>query len=347
MSDPAMMKIYYNFRGNMDSQGARLGIVSVAQIIKEISSCYGIMKQVDAITRPIEQNERKMLISELTKSKYSLKEITDFIKNSANVVVLTSEFITINCLEPGANTGCLPVPMITLENIMRRVMCTLRLCKEEKSMIFWIVPCDAIKEFPSPGQLVTPENVNSAFTYTSGDTVFVYRKEELPKVVLHETLHHVCCIDSQLIWTQEQLERMFTIFNINRQTILRPNEAIVETWAELLHMAFIATHYGLNFSMIYEKELQWSLIQAKRILAKQGKNGATWREHTHAFSYYVIKSLFLFSPDAFLEASDLGDMSNIVALAKRVFISEDYARAIHNAALPRHKCFRMTLYGDL
>ena len=78
----------------MDSQTARLGIVSVAQIVKEVSSCYENTKQVDMLTRPIEQNERKMLISELTKSKYSIKEVTEFIKNSANVVVLTSEHKT-------------------------------------------------------------------------------------------------------------------------------------------------------------------------------------------------------------------------------------------------------------
>lgn len=338
--------------GIVPSAPSRLGIVSVAQILTEVGRCYGKdQTHIDVATRPLDQSERKMLLGELTKSKYTIKEIPAFINSCINVVVLTTasdseqgNLLTINCLEPGTGMG-VGVSLTTLQHIMRRVTCTLRLCKEQKPMTFWVVPCDAIKEFPQQGKMVNALHVNSAFTYANGNTVFVYRKEELPKVILHETLHHICGIDSYLIWKQEHLERMFTIFNIHRETILRPNEAIVEAWAELFQMAFVATHYNMDFATLYEKELQWSLVQAKRILAKQGKR--TWREETHAYSYYVIKSLFLFSPNAFLAASDKGDMTNIVDLAKKIFTSKAYGRAIHDTVLFRHRSFRMTLYGDL
>lgn len=323
---------------------SRLGIVSIAQILADVEKCYAGTRQIDIVTRPLDQSERKMLLGELTKSKFTIAELSAFIQSSINVVVVSCEGVVFNCLEPGHGHGSC-VPLTTLEHTMRRVLCTLRLCKDEKSMVFWIVPCDAAKEFPQQGKVVSAEHVNSGFTYNEGNTVYIYRKEELPKVILHETIHHLCSIDSNLLWKQEHLERMFTIFNIHRTTVLRPNEAIVEAWAELFHLAFVATHYGMDFATLYEKELQWSLMQAKRILAKQGKT--KWRENTYSYSYYVIKSLFMFSPDAFLQASDSGDMMKIVTLAKKIFTSQEYIRAIHKTVLPRHKSFRMTQYGDL
>ena len=37
---------------------------------------------------------------------------------------------------------------------------------------------------------MTSENINSGFTYVNRNDIYIFRKEEFPKVILHELIHH-------------------------------------------------------------------------------------------------------------------------------------------------------------
>lgn len=322
---------------------SRLGIDSVAELINRIrTDGHEPAVHIDMSIQPLASDIKKMLRKEFTSSTYQIKEIEQYLIDADQCTTMVCGNLTLHCVYKG---DAPLVPTIHMKHVIRRAQGLMTVCKSVQPMTFWLVPCSMLKDFPVPGKPVTVANVNSAYTYATGDTVFIYRREEWAKVLLHETIHHICSIETSKYWTKEHLSRIFTIFNIHPSTTMRPNEAIVETWAELFHLAFVSSHYNMSFQHMLQIELQWALVQAKRILRKQGNR--PWKEGTHAFSYYVIRSLFLFKADAFLAASDAGDLHGLIDLAKQVFVSDDYGKALHQARIPKHKSFRMTVFGDL
>jgi hypothetical protein len=321
---------------------------NVAALQQKISAHMSISKALDAIdhtTAPLQGHIKMAMTKELTSAKYQIPEIKAFVHRTNFITTFKLGLVTYHVLhrDPDMNED---VPFLSVEQVVRRLNCIMTLCNADKPITFYLIPCTSVKEFPvHKHHDMDVQNVNSAYTYDNDATVYIYRREEFPKVSVHEAIHHVRQIETRRQWDAAQLKRMYTIFNIHSSTELRPNEAIVETWAELFHTIFVSIKYNLEFEMLYKKEMLWALQQAKRILNKQ--NGQQWKDSTQSYSYHVLRSLYLFTPNDFMPLSLKKDIDRLIDHARVTFTSESYAMAIQAVRVPHHNSFRMTLFGDL
>jgi hypothetical protein len=103
-------------------------------------------------------------------------------------------------------------------------------------------------------------------------------------------LHHVKSIHHDH-WPTSDVAELKKTFNIAEQTVLIPNEAIVELCATIVYIYFLSSEYNLNFNTLLESELKHSLHQSSKILRKQGNN--PWVEYSNAYCYIVFKTILL------------------------------------------------------
>jgi len=142
-------------------------------------------------------------------------------------------------------------------------------------------------------------NINSGFTYLNRNSIYLIRMEELPKVILHELIHHNKLIHNQ--FKESNIIKLKECFKIDREIYFDPNEAIVEFWAMIVHLYFISIEYKLDFYELYKKELNYSLIKSKQILNIQKRllNNIWVDKDCHIFAYIIFKTIFLFYLDEF------------------------------------------------
>lgn len=184
------------------------------------------------------------------------------------------------------------------------------------------------------GQPVTEEHVNSAYTYAcindpgttrkkerSENTITVYRSEEWFKVFIHETFH---CLGldwsgAPLSQQTEYNSQLAALFPGTKVDDYRFYEAYTETWADIAHLCFLAIESSGNeyndIQMVVrgiQLEKTFSLIQANKLLVDtQGTTLSAlmalettnpYTETVAAFSYFVLRSLFLVNVSLFLDA---------------------------------------------
>ena len=111
--------------------------------------------------------------------------------------------------------------------------------------------------------------VNGGFTFITGNVIYVYRSDEMLKVILHEIIHHAFYFKDNDVYFGDP---------IRPKVIINFNEAIVE---------FLATIYQIKYTKsTIQKELKHSLKNVKYVLGL-----CPYR--TNLYSYIVIKHLLL------------------------------------------------------
>lgn len=168
-----------------------------------------------------------------------------------------------------------------------------------KSIHFICVPLDVPRRFPSEShQCLGKAHVNGGYTYVNGNEVYLFRKEELSKVLLHEYLHQVQGHkDAEWYAHPEQLERIRTCAEIPQGIDIRPNEAVVECWALWHHTRCLSEETGIPFKTLWAAEVSFAYSQACRVWAHQGLCVPRWNEGTHTFSYYILKAFLVWAWD--------------------------------------------------
>lgn len=146
---------------------------------------------------------------------------------------------------------------------------------------------------------VSKNDVNSAFTTRCGN-IYIFRKEEWFKSLIHETLHHY------RIGISENF-KISDIFSVNKCHI-NLDETYVEFWAEIINNMFIVslTYNKNNWiskfrqHLFYEyifstfqviKYLNQHSLKYENLISNTEK--ITLRENTNAFSYYVVKMVVI------------------------------------------------------
>ena len=141
-----------------------------------------------------------------------------------------------------------------------------------------------------------PENINSGSTYFN-ESVFIWRIEEVYKVLIHELIHFFG-FDYKLF-----METIATNHS-NKHCIDgedRENEAYTESFAILIHTFIISKFLKISFFDLFNYEINFSLYQCKKILDffqitdikdiifnKTCKNPIY--QKTAVFSYFFIKT---------------------------------------------------------
>jgi hypothetical protein len=147
-------------------------------------------------------------------------------------------------------------------------------------------------------ELIDVININGGFTYTNKNNIYIIRKEDYNKVILHELLHHNILIHKDE-WKEANIKRLKEHFNIHNKMILIPNEAIIETYACILNTIFYSIETGTSLKDNLKKDQEYSIYIAKKILERQGKK--KWIEKTHSYCYIVFKTILYVYFNKFLK----------------------------------------------
>ena len=317
------------------------------------------------------------LVEEIKDSKYSSFVSSQYLSMCNTHEIHKTLHCTLHIISPSTEVP----PQLLILRTLRRVECIMNIygISNKKHLTFWLLPTSHLRKFPKNKNLqVSAEHINGGFTYSNANsgTIFVFRREEFPKVFLHETLHHAP-IDTHSAWSKTDLQKIYSYFRLDTMhcnsqmqcthTDLRPNEAWIETWAELYHMGFLQYEYQIPWNTLWNAEKKWACLQAKRVLEHQkAQMDGKWREETHAYSYMVLRAALLWCAPKLLDTYSFNKTIvasttkttnitriNTTQLAQFMFTcfnNSSFQKCLRETKLPplsRNSSFRMTVFGDL
>jgi hypothetical protein len=146
--------------------------------------------------------------------------------------------------------------------------------------------------------LIDVKNINGGFTFINKNNIYIIRKEDYNKVIIHELLHHNILIH-KTDWLDKNITRLKEHFNIDNNMLLIPNEAIIETYACVLNTIFYSIETETSLKKNLKKDQEHSIYLAKKILDKQGDN--KWNEKTHSYCYIIFKTILYVYFNKFLK----------------------------------------------
>jgi hypothetical protein len=179
---------------------------------------------------------------------------------------------------------------------------------------FWFLPSKQLRVLPPKDHLITSSDVNGGFTFFKLGKIYIFRESEFPKVALHETLHNLELFDMRN-WRDDDLKQLYDAFHLNYQgcqttcmtcchTQLEPNEAIIELWAILFQILFVAHEMDFDMKTLNQMvliEQRWAQQMSQLLIDRGALNpDQVWKEETHLFSYILLKSALLQDLDTFL-----------------------------------------------
>lgn len=192
-----------------------------------------------------------------------------------------------------------------------------------QTLHIYLLLTDAKKRLPEiDTEPIDMIHANTAFTTScsSVNDIFLFRREEWFKVLMHETFH--CFgLDFSSSNTDVSNDRILSLFpQVDPKTDVRLYETFCEMWGEIFHLMFclFTTSNGgclpfsdTKFYNTLRKERTFSIGQSNKILQRAGYRykelfsaplaKKKYTENTPAFSYYVIKSLMLWNLDRFMK----------------------------------------------
>tara|TARA_B110000093_G_scaffold35434_1_gene36919 strand:- start:232 stop:1188 length:957 start_codon:yes stop_codon:yes gene_type:complete len=277
-------------------------MTSIKKLIFDINkkSNFDILDSINI--NYITYNDAKLLINnfyeECINSKFgNANKILNYIKKSDKIIKISSNKTNI-CfyLYCKKNTNSI----FKLIKIFRRVLILSQIYNINKNINFHLALCNFKRYMPNKNNIFDCINFNGGFTNILGNDIYIYRSCEYSKVILHEFLHHVNIInDSTMTIHNNDMNKIKTFFNISINTILLPNESIIEFWATVYNLIFISYEYNINFDLLYKKELDFSYNQFLKILNHKKNN--QWYEKTNIFCYFILKFILLKNYKKFLK----------------------------------------------
>lgn len=164
-------------------------------------------------------------------------------------------------------------------------------------------------------------NANSAFTFSCKETneIFIFRKEEIFKVFIHETFHSFgldfsSCNDRN---ANDIIKKCFKGLDIHCD--YRIYESYAEVWAQIINILIISNNNieKINEFIFYEK--LWSILQCEKVLHHYKiryidlfKNKNVYSENkTHIFSYYILRAIVMVNINPFINFCSNGNKSNL------------------------------------
>lgn len=220
---------------------------------------------------------------------YKIPEVINYIDEITDIYIYKYENIEIRVYYRKKKDE---INIQKIHKILKRAYKITDNCKNKLFMIHLIFS-PAKKEFDY-NEMITARNVNSGFTYTKGNEIFIFRREEYPKVIIHELLHHQQMIDQSHITSTKDKNELMKHFNINKDTILILNETIIELWALIMHLSFIADEYNLDIDELFEIETKYSIYKSYQILKLQETyKNQQWCDKCNIYAYIIFKMIIM------------------------------------------------------
>lgn len=177
-----------------------------------------------------------------------------------------------------------------------------------------ICPLNYKKRIKYENTILGPDEINSGYTIINPPPIlgeiFIYRKEELNKVLIHELLHSLH-FDYNFYNLNDN--NIFKTYNLNDNKHINSSEAIVDKYAIIINCIYNSLNYNYRIfkeMMYYEKE--FNKIQIAKILKHYNYTNITdiyrinnkhkFKQNTNLFSYFFLK---------FNDFSDIDNKMNI------------------------------------
>jgi hypothetical protein len=186
------------------------------------------------------------------------------------------------------------------------------------------------KVLPRENCVIDRVHVNTGFTMacpTSANSLYIFREEEWFKVLIHESFHSLG-LDFAKMSEDLANRAMFSIFPVHCD--LRFAEAYTECWAEIIHVIFLSvSEYPCKDTAVdihkliktiehkMTEERMFSLFQLSKVLKHNHLEYTdlfspnSYKESSNVFSYYVLKSIFIFFYDEFIEWTTVNNRGTI------------------------------------
>lgn len=192
------------------------------------------------------------------------------------------------------------------------------LCPLRRHMHLHLIDTPVPKRYTKSSPQLTNKEVNSGVTIKNLDSnecyVYIYRREEMMKVLIHELIHALDIDHSD--FDRELEHRLKEFFGITNAS-LYVNETFTDTLACYLNTMIYTVIESMcmegniplkkRFQQHLHTETKYILSQARRILDLYGtfntNTNAIWlpnsivHEKTHAIAYYVLKGATFSSLD--------------------------------------------------
>lgn len=220
---------------------------------------------------------------------YKIPEVINYIDEITDIYIYKYENIEIRVYYRKEKDE---INIQKIHKILERAYRITDNCKN-KLFIIHLIFSPAKKEFDY-NQMITTRNVNSGFTYTKGNEIFIFRREEYPKVIIHELLHHQKMIDQSQFSSIDDTNELMKHFNINKNAILILNETIIELWALIMHLSFISNEYKLDINKLFEIETKYSIYKSYQILKLQETyKNQQWCDKCNIYAYIIFKMIIM------------------------------------------------------
>lgn len=255
-------------------------------------------------------------IKSISNFSFLSTDILDIIKKKHTNgfgIKYTDEYFNI---EVNYYDNCLNVKLI--EKIITRLKCFFIFVKKKKNIEnikITIWPTNKKKVLPKQrNSIITGEHVNSGCTFVSNTAgvnginseVFIWRSEELLKVLLHETMH-ASGLDTKLIFGKigenynKQIGGVFCVDKFDQ--FISSNEVYTEILATIFNCFFVSLENNKNIAIeLFNKEKVFIQKQVYKILwhykynsfneLLKKKNCKPFRQKTNVISYFILKYCF-------------------------------------------------------
>lgn len=171
-------------------------------------------------------------------------------------------------------------------------------------------------------RVLTTSEINSGVTihYFDKKKIFIFRKEEVEKLSIHEMIHALQ-IDKNLFDYPKKYDNLIKChFNINHSNEIRIYEAFTETTAVILNIIIDSILTQQNVCNLVRDEIIFNLFQCKKIMNYYyttdifdkhncSPNNIVWKENTSVLSYFFLKTVGLLNSNYFID--NIIDQPNI------------------------------------
>jgi len=184
-----------------------------------------------------------------------------------------------------------------------------------KPVNIYLILTQLKKYFPEPNQNIGVKNANTGYTDFSKDIIFIWRNEELEKVIFHEICHYL-----DMDKRDHHVDHIAVINGPHSYF-----EAITDFLGILYHIIFLSILSKTSIKYLLEIELGFIKNQAMFMndYFKLGnwKNGSenTIKQSTPAFSYYIIKWMIF----EYLLNHDLVDYHHLISSISKIGFKQE------------------------
>ena len=208
--------------------------------------------------------------------------------------------------------------MRILKHTIKTIYVLLKLLGDNlkmKSLHIYIALTKFKKVIPREKSLtLSKDHINTGLTYACqvNGRIFLYREEEICKVLIHEIMH-AKCVDFATVSINEQVKKQLqSMFYVNSDFSI--TESYTEFWANILNTLFVSYKidntsldvFYENYCALQTVETMFSIYQLVKILHsmdltyndiiyKKKKSFKRYGEDTNVFAYHILKSVWLFS----------------------------------------------------